>query len=63
MDFPPRVHPGKLALQHGGDKAAIDAFITKLTTWDPALHGVIAGKIREQQRYRFRLFRYAALGA
>jgi len=30
--------------------------------WDDSLHGRIAATIREQQRYRFRLFEYAALG-
>jgi hypothetical protein len=50
-----------LAIQAKADKAAADAFITKHTTWDDALHGVIAQRIREQQQYRFRLFRYAAL--
>jgi hypothetical protein len=51
-----------LTLQYEGDKAAAEAFIAKYTTWDDALHGVIAARIREHQRYRFRLFRYAALG-
>jgi hypothetical protein len=50
-----------LAIQAKADKAAADAFITRYTTWDDALHGVIAQRIREQQQYRFRLFRYAAL--
>ncbi len=51
-----------LAVQDAGDKAAADAFIAELTTWDDALHGVIAQKLRDQQRYRYRLFYYAALG-
>ncbi len=51
-----------LSVQERGDKAAADQFIAELTTWDDALHGVIAAKIRDQQRYRFRVFRYAALG-
>lgn len=50
-----------LAIQAKADKAAADAFITRYTTWDDALHGVIAQRIRDQQQYRFRLFRYAAL--
>jgi hypothetical protein len=51
-----------LAVQEAGDKPAADAFITELTAWDDALHGVVAQRIRDQQRYRFRVFRYAALG-
>ncbi|WGM39784.1 hypothetical protein [Caulobacter sp. NIBR1757] len=52
-----------LALQVGGDKAAVEAFIDKWGTWDEALHGRIAANIRAQQRYRFRLFNYAAVTA
>lgn len=52
-----------LALQVEGDKAAVEAFIDRWGTWDEALHGKIAANIRAQQRYRFRLFNYAALGA
>jgi len=51
-----------LEIQYQGDKAAADRFIEQYTEWDDNLHGVVAGKIREQQRYRFRLFKYAALG-
>jgi hypothetical protein len=51
-----------LAVQYEGDKAATDKFIDQYTTWDEKLHGVIAKNIRDQQRYRFRLFKYAALG-
>ena len=51
-----------LAVQYEGDKAASDKFIDQYTTWDENLHGVIAANIRAQQRYRFRLFKYAALG-
>lgn len=51
-----------LALQYEGDKAASDQFIDRYTKWDENLHGVIAANIRAQQQYRFRLFRYAALG-
>ncbi len=51
-----------LAIQEGGDKAAADRFITELTRWDDALHGVIAQRMRDQERYRYTLFRYAALG-
>ncbi len=51
-----------LDVQYAGDKAAADAFIDQYTTWKEDLHGVIAKNIREQSRYRFRLFKYAALG-
>ena len=51
-----------LDVQYQGDKAASERFIQQYTTWDDALHGAVAKNIREQQRYRFRIFRYAALG-
>ena len=51
-----------LAVQYEGDKAASDRFIDEYTNWDENLHGAIAANIRAQQRYRFRLFKYAALG-
>lgn len=51
-----------LAVQYDGDKAAADKFIDDYTKWDDNLHGTVAGNIRAQQRYRFRLFKYAALG-
>ncbi|HSS19190.1 MAG TPA: zincin-like metallopeptidase domain-containing protein [Pyrinomonadaceae bacterium] len=51
-----------LEVQYQGDKAAADRFIDQYTTWDENLHGAIARNIRDQQRYRFRLFKYAALG-
>jgi len=51
-----------LAVQFEGDKAASDRYIDQYTKWDDNLHGVIAANIRAQQRYRFRVFKYAALG-
>ena len=51
-----------LEVQYNGDKAAADRFIDQYTTWKEDLHGVIAKNMREQSRYRFRLFKYAALG-
>ncbi|MBZ0232975.1 MAG: NUDIX hydrolase, partial [Deltaproteobacteria bacterium] len=51
-----------LAIQRAGDKAAADRFVDEHTRWDDALHGVIAQRIRDAQRYRYSLFRYAALG-
>jgi hypothetical protein len=51
-----------LEVQRAGDKAAADKFVEQYTNWDDALHGVIAKRIRDTQRYRYTLFRYAALG-
>ena len=51
-----------LDVQYQGDKMAADRFIEQYTKWDDNLHGVVAKNIRDQQRYRFRLFKYAALG-
>lgn len=51
-----------LEVQYNGDKAAADRFIDQYTTWKDDLHGVVAKNIRDQSRYRFRLFKYAALG-
>ena len=51
-----------LAVQYEGDKAASDKFIDQYTKWDENLHGAIAANIRAQQRYRFRVFKYAVLG-
>ena len=51
-----------LEVQYAGDKAGADRFIDQYTTWKEDLHGVIAKSIREQSRYRFRVFKYAALG-
>ncbi|HEY8572292.1 hypothetical protein [Phenylobacterium sp.] len=52
-----------LALQESGDRAAAAAFMQRWGAWDENLHGRVAANIRAQQRYRFRLFRYAAVGA
>lgn len=49
-------------IQYNGDKNQSDRFIDQYTTWDENLHGAIAKNIRDQQRYRFRLFKYQALG-
>jgi hypothetical protein len=51
-----------LEVQYAGDKAAADRFIDQYTTWKEDLHGVVAKNMRDQSRYRFRLFKYAALG-
>jgi zincin-like metallopeptidase len=51
-----------LEIQYAGDKGTADRFIDQYAVWKDDLHGVIAKNIRDQQRYRFRLFKYAALG-
>jgi hypothetical protein len=51
-----------LEVQYAGDKAAADRFIDQYTTWKDDLHGVVAKNIRDQSRYRFRVFKYAAMG-
>ena len=51
-----------LEVQYQGDKAASDRFIDQYAVWKDDLHGVVAKNIRDAQQYRFRLFKYAALG-
>ncbi|HEV7905159.1 MAG TPA: hypothetical protein VGO96_15060 [Pyrinomonadaceae bacterium] len=51
-----------LEVQSEGDKAAADRFVEQYTTWDENVHGAVAKNIRDQQQYRFRIFKYAALG-
>ncbi|HEV2884291.1 MAG TPA: zincin-like metallopeptidase domain-containing protein, partial [Pyrinomonadaceae bacterium] len=51
-----------LDVQYQGDKAASDRFIEQYTNWDENVHGAVAKNIRDQQRYRFRVIKYAALG-
>jgi hypothetical protein len=51
-----------LEVQYQGDKALAERFVEQYTSWDEGLHGAVAKNIRDQQRYRFRLFKYAALG-
>lgn len=51
-----------LDVQYQGDKAASDQFIDQYAVWKDDLHGVVAKNIRDTQKYRFRLFKYAALG-
>ncbi len=52
-----------IAIQESGDAAAASAFVDRWGKWDEALHGKVAANIRAQQRYRFGLFEYSALGA
>ena len=51
-----------LAIQDAGDPARSDTFVKRWTSWDDNLHGRIAEAMRATQRYRYRLFTYAALG-
>ncbi|HKR21779.1 MAG TPA: zincin-like metallopeptidase domain-containing protein, partial [Pyrinomonadaceae bacterium] len=51
-----------LDVQYQGDKAGSDRFIDQYAVWRDDLHGVVARNIRDTQTYRFRLFKYAALG-
>ncbi|HEY8204312.1 MAG TPA: zincin-like metallopeptidase domain-containing protein [Pyrinomonadaceae bacterium] len=51
-----------LEVQYSGDKAAADRFIDQYAIWKDDLHAVVAKNIRDAQRYRFRLFKYGALG-
>jgi hypothetical protein len=50
-----------LAVQRAGDRARAEAFIQRLTTWDDR-HQALATRMRAQEKYRFRLVRYGALG-
>ncbi|MEA3008863.1 MAG: hypothetical protein QOJ91_555 [Sphingomonadales bacterium] len=52
-----------IAIQEAGDAKAAAAFVERWGRWDENLHGRVAANIRAQQRYRFRLFEYGALGA
>jgi hypothetical protein len=51
-----------LAIQRAGDKGASDRFIDKYTLWEESLHGAMAKQMRAQQKYRYTVVRYAALG-
>ncbi|HPA95764.1 MAG: NUDIX hydrolase [Acidobacteria bacterium] len=51
-----------LALQRRGDPAAAEAFFTRWTNWDEALHERLAERLREAAGPRFRVVYYRALG-
>ena len=51
-----------MALQEAGDSKRAAAFVERWGQWDDNLHGRIAANIRDQQRTRYRLVRYAAMG-
>ncbi len=50
-----------LAIQRAGDRARANAFVDRWTNWDPALHEVIAQRMRESERTRYTLVTYEAL--
>lgn len=51
-----------LAIQYAGDLVRARAFMERWTGWRPDLHDVIAATIRDSQRFRYVLMRYAVLG-
>ena len=51
-----------LAVQRAGDAKAAEEFVVRWTTWSPDVHELIAQKIRDNQKYRYTLVRYGALG-
>jgi hypothetical protein len=51
-----------LEIQFAGDKTAATRFIDQYTTWNDSMHEVVARNIRAQQKYRYSLFHYSALG-
>lgn len=51
-----------LALQAGGDRDKAEAFVTRWTTWDPAVHEPISVAIRKGLSFRYAIYRYDALG-
>jgi hypothetical protein len=51
-----------LELQAAGDRDRAEAFVTEWTRWDPALHEVVAAKIRASLQFRYANYTYAALG-
>jgi hypothetical protein len=51
-----------LKLQEDGDRDAANAFVERWTSWDEALHGAVARRMRDTETTRFTLVRYEALG-
>jgi hypothetical protein len=51
-----------LAIQESGDAGAAGEFVERYGDWDEDVHGVLAQRMRESARYRYRLVSYAALG-
>jgi hypothetical protein len=51
-----------LSIQSIGDRDQAEAFVQKYTTWDTALHGVVAQNMKAQEVYRYTIVTYEALG-
>ncbi|MGE3930655.1 MAG: NUDIX hydrolase [Hyphomonadaceae bacterium] len=50
-----------LAIQAAGDRSRANAFVDSWTAWDPAVHEVIAQRMRESETTRFNLVTFEAL--
>jgi hypothetical protein len=50
-----------LKIQYDGDRAAADAFIDRLTTWNDELHEAVAKSVRDNRGFQYALFRYSLL--
>jgi hypothetical protein len=51
-----------LAVQRSGDPTRAAAFVETWGEWDEDRHGILAQRLREAQKYRYRRVRYSALG-
>jgi hypothetical protein len=51
-----------LSVQSAGDRERAEDFVQKYTSWDDALHGVVAGNMRAREVYRYSLVTYDAIG-
>lgn len=49
-----------LRLQRAGDRTAANAFIDRWTVWNEELHGTIARRMKDAEKYRFSLVSYDA---
>ena len=50
-----------LAIQSAGDSDRATAFIERYTSWTPELHEVLAERLRNSAKYRYRMVEYKAL--
>ncbi len=50
-----------LAIQYVGNAKAADEFVEQYTTWNEAMHGVIAERLQGNTKYRYRLVEYLEL--
>lgn len=51
-----------LAIQSAGDPERAAAFVDRYARWNDEVQGVMAARMQEAAKYRYRLVRYAALG-